>query len=457
MTKLQKSSFRDPSGFLFYSNDVLYRQINSIYQKDYEQLINSGLYETLINDELLIAHKEVNEDFEDPIKGYKVIKPDLIDFISYPYEWCFSQLKNAALLTLKIQKTALNFGMSLKDCSAYNVQFRNANPIFIDTLSFEKQEEGQPWVAYRQFCQHFLAPLALMSKKDIRLNQLFRIYIDGIPLDLASSLLPLRSRFKASLFFHIHLHSKSQKRFANKSPVKRFKIKPSGLLRLIESLEKAIINIKWHPRHSEWSNYYEDTNYSSDAIHHKKEIISECIEKISPKIIWDIGANVGLFSRIASNKGIKTIAFDNDPVAVERNYIECITKKETHLLPLLLDFTNPSAGLGWENQEKLPWIERRNADTVFALALIHHIAISNNVPFRKIAKFFSDLCSYLIIEFIPKNDTNVQRLLTTRKDIFSDYSQTIFEREFKNFFKIKECHKITDSLRVLYFMQKRDI
>ena len=188
-------SFRDPSGFLFHLNGLIYRQINIEYKKNYIHLMKSGLYEALMDTKLLIPHEEVNIGSLASDNAYKIIKPEQVLFISYPYEWCFSQLKDAALTTLKIQKKSLNFGMSLKDCSAYNIQFRKGKPILIDTLSFEEYREGKPWIAYRQFCQHFLAPLALMSYKDIRLNQLLRIYIDGIPLDLAIHLLPFRTRF----------------------------------------------------------------------------------------------------------------------------------------------------------------------------------------------------------------------------------------------------------------------
>ena len=204
-----KSSFRDPSGFVFWSKENIFRQVNQPYRQDYDFLMSSGLYDTLVEKELLISHQEVDQFPRDQLSFYKIIKPERIAFISYPYEWCFSQLKDASLLTLHIQKTALEFGMSLKDCSAYNVQFRYGKPVFIDTLSFERYKEGDPWKAYRQFCQHFLAPLALMSHIDLRLNQLSRVFVDGIPLDLTSNLLPFKTRFSLALFVHIHLHAKS--------------------------------------------------------------------------------------------------------------------------------------------------------------------------------------------------------------------------------------------------------
>lgn len=184
-------SFRDPSGFVFWRDGVIYRQVNAIYKEDYDHLMSSGLYKALVDAGLLIPHEEVGAEPAVSDGAYKIIRPELVTFVSYPYEWSFSQLKDAALTTLRVQHESMDFGMTLKDCSAYNVQFKDGKPVFIDTLSFERYREGTPWAPYRQFCQHFLAPLALMSHRDVRLSQLLRIHVDGVPLDLASSLLPL--------------------------------------------------------------------------------------------------------------------------------------------------------------------------------------------------------------------------------------------------------------------------
>jgi hypothetical protein len=449
-------SFRDPSGFLFYQDSIIYRQVNISYKEHYDYLIESGLYERLVNDELLTSHNEVGREHVRSHEAYKIIRPECIPFISYPYEWCFSQLKNAALATLRIQKTCLDFDMSLKDCSAYNIQFRRGRPIFIDTLSFEKYCEGRPWVAYKQFCQHFLAPLALMAYKDVRLNQLLRIYIDGIPLDLASSLLPFRTYLRFFLLSHIHGHAKSQKRFAGTAvDTSRHKMSRLSFVGLIDNLECAVGKMKWEPEGSEWADYYDDTNYTSTAFKHKKQIVGEWLEKINPKSVWDIGANIGEFSRIASDRGIRTIAFDADPAAVEKNYIECLKNNDPNLTPLLLDLTNPSGGIGWANEERASLIERGPVDAVLMLALIHHLVISNNIPLTRISEFCQNICRSLIIEFIPKSDSQVQRLLSSRQDIFTDYTKQGFEEAFGKVFTIRGSIPVEDSDRTVYLMEKR--
>ena len=453
---IQNSSFRDPSGFLFFDNEVLYRQINQKYKHEYDHLMNSGLYKKLVDLKLLIPHTESNITPPDPEKSYKVIQPELIPFISYPYEWCFSQLKDAAILTLEIQKIALKYNMTLKDASCYNVQFRDGKPIFIDTLSFEKYHEGQTWAPYKQFCQHFFAPLALMSQRDIRLNQLLRIYIDGIPLDLTDKLLPSKKFYMFSLLSHIHFHARSQKHYENKDiTTKTRKMPKNSFVGLIESLYSGIKSLNWNLDKTEWGNYYDDTNYSKSSFEEKIQIVSKFLDDTTSNLVWDLGANTGIFSRVSSKKYIETISFDIDPAAVEKNYLACNEKSETKLLPLLLDLINPSSNLGWNSMERDSLINRGPADTVFALALIHHLAISNNVPLFKIGEFFHKICKYLIIEFIPKTDSQVKRLLLTREDIFDDYDQQHFEDEFKKFFLIRKSQKLQDSERTLYLFEKR--
>jgi len=455
---LESSSFRDPSGIIFYKNQKVYRQINLSYKETYDYLITSGLYEKLVSENLLVPHKEVNIEPILPEKSFKIIEPKQIPFISYPYEWSFSQLKFAALTTLKIEKIAIDFGMTLKDASAYNIQFIDSQPIFIDSLSFEKYNEGQSWKAYKQFCQHFLGPLALMNHTDIGLNQLFRVYIDGIPVNLASKLLPFKTRFMFSLLSHIHLHARSQKHYENKQKqIKKIKMSKRSLIGVIESLESGIKKLKLNSMKTEWGNYYSETNYSDLSFTEKKKIISTMIESVNPTKVWDLGANTGIFSRISSEKGIFTVAWDIDPFAVEINFLESYKKKENNILPLLLDLTNPSSNIGWANVERKSFVDRGPVDLILALAMIHHLVISNNVPLEKLAEFFKQNCQNLIIEFIPKSDSQVQRLLSTREDIFDEYTQQNFEAIFQKHFKIKKSFPIMDSKRIIYLMEKKPI
>jgi hypothetical protein len=451
------SSFRDPCGFLFTTEGGLYRQINKIYQKHYEHLFSSGLYDKLISAGLLIRHRELPIRPLLPELSYKIIEPEFIPFISYPYEWSFSQYRDAALVTLEIQKIALEYGMTLKDASAYNIQFFRGQPVLIDTLSFEIYQPGKPWVAYRQFCQHFLAPLSLMAYVDIRVKKLVGIYLDGFPLDLASHLLPFRTRFILPILAHIHLHAKTQKRYAGDKSIPKGSFNRTAMLGLIDSLETGVKNLHWKLPDTEWGNYYDNTNYTESALTQKERLVGKFLDSINPKprIVWDMGANTGVISRQASVREITTIAFDVDPVAVEKAYFEARARSDAYLLPLILDLTNPSPAIGWSHNERASLLERGPADAVLALAVVHHLAISNNVPFNKMADFFAEAGKWLIIEFVPKQDSQVQRLLTSRDDIFSNYTVDAFETAFRFRFEIHQSVAIEGTERQLYLMEKR--
>ena len=450
------SSFRDPAGYVFRRDGVLFRSIRGPGRPHYDTLMSSGLYEELAAANLLVRHEEVSFGGVAPESGATIIRPEEIPFISYPYEWSFSQLQDAALATLEIEKRALRSGMTLVDASAYNIQFLRGQPVLIDTLSLRRAVEGEPWTAYRQYCQHFLAPLALMSLRDIRLAQLLQVRLDGIPLDLAAALLPLGSRRRPSLLLHIHLHARSQKRYEGRdAPAARRTISRQARLGLIDSLESGTRKLRWRASGTEWADYYDDTNYSPAGMADKRKAVEEFVAAVRPRTVWDMGGNVGTFSRIAAKAGAMTVSFDIDPACVERNYLAARAAKETGILPLLMDLTNPSPAVGWENRERMSLLERGPADALLALALIHHLAIGNNVPLEMAARFFARAGHSLLIEFIPKPDSQVKRLLVTREDIFDGYTKEGFERAFEKHFEIRRRIPLADSERALYVMERR--
>lgn len=455
--KIEGASFRDPSGFVFRHNGKIYRQINLVYKDDYNHLRSSGLYEELVSQGLMLAHEEVkNFSKEKTEDAWKIIEPETLKFVSYPYEWSILHFRGAALTTLRIAKLAMEYGMILKDASAYNMQFHKGRWCLIDTLSFERYEEGKPWVAYKQFCQHFLSPLALLAYGDQRLGLMSRVFIDGIPIDIASKLLPFRTNFRFGLLTHIHLHTRSQKQYANRADSDELNSKilsRQAMKKLLESLRQTVKSINVDMGKTEWENYYEITNYSRESFETKKRTVDNYIDLVKPDSVWDLGANTGEFSRIASEKGIFTVAFDIDPGAVVKNYLQVRKDRDEKLLPLIMDLTNPSPNLGWAHQERKSLVERGPADLVLALALVHHLAISNNVPLEKIAYFFKSICKYLIIEFIPKSDSQVSRLLQTRKDIFVNYNKDGFEKAFEKYFELKKQQPIIESERIIYLME----
>lgn len=455
-----KASFRDPAGFIFTRGGELYRQVNHAGRAGYDGLMTSGLYDSLVKAGDLIGHEEVDPSISPDDRAAVVLRPVRVGFISYPYEWCFSQLKAAALLTLRLQKAAVQHGLSLRDATAYNVAFEAGRPVWIDTLSFERLIPGRPWVAYRQFCQFFLAPLAVMSHVDARLLQLLRSHIDGLPLDLVSRLLPASTRLRPGILMHIHLQAAAERRMGARAPRQKngasHGISPRGFAGLLDSLERTVTALAWRSPRTTWSDYYEETNYTTEAFSHKRQIVSDAIDRTAPRTIWDLGANDGTFSRIGSDRGIPTVAWDVDPVAVEKNYRRVVEQGERYLLPLLLDLTNPSPPSGWAHEERESFADRGPADLVLALALVHHLAIAHNLPLPRIAEFFARIARRLVIEFVPKEDSQLRRMLATREDVFADYNRVAFETAFAPWFSIDHVCPVRDAQRIVYVMTKRE-
>lgn len=466
MAQLAKNpgSFRDPAGFIFTHKNTVYRQVNNISQTDYDHFMESGLYEALRDTGQIVGHIEVKtlSGLAVDKNRYKILQPEAIPFISYPYEWSFDQLRAAALLTLSVLKTSLEHGMILKDASAFNIQFIGNRPVFIDTLSFAVYKQGQAWEAYKQFCEHFIGPLALAHYATPDLLKIQRAYLDGIPLAITSKLLPKRARLNSGMLSHIYLHHTSSKRYqgnqVTNSKVSQRKVSNFALQGIIGSLESTVKRMRPPTRKTEWGDYYSFTNYSDTAFKEKRATVSKLLGEVSPKpaLVWDVGANNGEFSEVAAEAGAYTVAFDIDEIAVTRNF-RSERKKDIaeRLLPLVQDLTNPSPGLGWSEKERASLTGRGPADVVLALALIHHLAIGNNIPFPEMAHFFSTVAKHLIIEFVPKQDSKVQILLSSRADIFPEYDEEHFEAAMAEYFTLVKKAPIKDSERTLYLFKNK--
>jgi SAM-dependent methyltransferase len=453
-----EGSFRDPSGFVYTRDGVLYRQVNQSFRPQFEAFLASGLYDELARDGILVSHEQVGLGFAATEQAGLVLRPEPVPFISYPYEWSFGQLRDAALLTLEIQERALAKGFTLRDSSAYNVQFPAGRPVFIDTLSFEQLESGKAWDAYKQFCEHFLLPLALMAKRDVRCGSLLRSHLDGIPLDLGSRLLPRKTWMSLSTVLHIHLHALAQKRYAGSavsSAAGGKSMSQAALLRLVKNLGAAVRGLSWRPTGTEWADYTTDNNYSEAAARSKRDLVIDYLRRSDTRNVWDLGANTGEYSRAAKEVASFVVSFDVDPAAVERNYQRVRREGEQGILPLLLDLANPSPAQGWAGRERMSLEQRGPADAVLALALVHHMAIGNNLPLESIASYLKRLGRLLIIEFVPKSDSQVKRLLLSRPDIFPEYTKEGFERAFCRHYEIKEVAQIQNSERWLYCMSGR--
>ena len=432
----EDSSFRDTSGEVIIEDGVYLRRVNPSYYDDYKHFIKSGLYAELDNRRLLIPHteKQDGEDF--------ILVPEQVKFISYPYEWCFSMLKEAALNTLEINCIALDYGMMLKDASAFNMQYHKGKMTLIDTLSFAKYDGGQPWVAYRQFIEHFLVPLTLMKYRDTSLSKLSEVFIDGIPVELAVKLLPMRLRLKPSLLAHIYAQGIKINNFGFPKEVK---IPRRNLDALLDNLRGLVHSLVYKPG-SAWSAY-DSCSYTPKAFKDKHRIVEVMLGNIpvsSDNTLCDIGANTGVFSNLAVEKGYKVAAIDNDHDCIE--YMHDVVKG----LGLVADICNPTPAIGWGSVERKGFLDRLDVDTIMTLALIHHICIGNNTPLSKVAELFAGHCKHLIIEFVPPDDPKAKILAGNKT--FPPYSQEIFEAEFEKYFNTIAQKGVEDSCRSIYLM-----
>lgn len=458
LNKQHTSSFRDPSGYVFLDKTIYKRLINPIYFKQFNALGNSGFFEKLFANGLLIKHTVLKESSEEII-----IEPEQIPFITYPYEWSFNQYKEAALLTLKLQKYCLEHEFSLKDASAFNITFHKGKAVFIDTLSFDFYEENTPWRAYKQFITHFLAPLVLAHYNGADALKLMANFMDGIPIKMVASMLPFKTKLHPFLYSNIHLlaafEDKHNKDYAGKTKVKSLSKKAQ--LNIIESLYNYIkkLNLKGA---TEWGDYYDKTNYTDHAFLEKSEIINTWLSKLNPKTVIDVGGNNGEFVRKISNTLDLALVCDIDNNAVDANYEILKKGKETFMLPFVLDVLNPSAAIGFNNTERLSFIERitkLSPDVTLALAVIHHMSLSGNITFDMSAKFFASFSEYLIIEFPKREDSWVERLLNAKaefKDHFSFYNLLSFQEGYENYFEIIEKKQISQSNRVMFLLKKLD-
>ena len=447
------SSYRDPAGFIFYKNDILYRQVNHVFKKEFDHFIDSGLYQHLAQNKLLIHHQSLNENLTGSADWYTTLQPELLPFISYPYEWCFDMLKNAALVTLQTAKEAMNFGMMLRDASAYNIQLLQGKMVFMDSLSFELYDETKPWIAYRQFCEHFFAPLALMHYLKEPLQNLFIAYPDGVPLNIAASMLPFTSKLNLHTYLHIHFQGAiSKKTKIKKQETKSFS--KQKMKNLLQSLEDGIKSFSFSQSGTQWSAYYEEAKLRGDYLDLKKQIIYEWLNTLDFNTVFDAGSNEGEFSELVARRSNYVVSTDLDHSAITKLYHKIQQESISNIYPLIMDLSKPSPAIGVNNNERLSFLERCKVDVTLALALIHHLALGNNIPFKNIAEMFCNCTRYLIIEFVPENDEKIMLMTLHKKDLLTGYSQENFLDAFKNYFSVLNTKEIGDSGRTLFLMER---
>ncbi|MGM0428105.1 MAG: SAM-dependent methyltransferase [Thermodesulfobacteriota bacterium] len=458
--QIDSGSFRDPSGRIFVLNGRVYRSIFAHGMEEFAAARDSGAYDRLMAAGLLLSHEEVNAGNWAPEGALICLRHPRIPMVSYPWEWPFSLLKDAALIHLDAMLQLVPEGFWLRDASAFNIQYDGVRLRLIDTLSVGRRIPDSPWRAYGQFCAHFLGPLALAAYSDIRLLSLWRNYMDGFPLDLVVKMLPFVRKHSPGLFMHLRLHARVQSAADKKKDIGRVpstrqvKVSDRGLIGIVRSLRRTIEGINWKSKSEIWDEYGEIRTYDAEDVARKSEYVDRVVHRLQPKLVWDLGANTGEFSLIAASHGAFVVSIDGDPACTEALYQKVFGGEDVHgILPLTMDLANPSPGLGWNGKERLSLGERGPADLVMALALIHHLVLSACVPLEMTAQWLSTLGKHLLVEFVPPQDPMVKRLLHNRGGDHLPYDLDQFEKNFGTFFDLED-RSVLKNGRILFLYER---
>ncbi len=445
------------------TDEAVLRVLSPEGAADWDVLAASPLLETLVSRGDLVASDEVDPSVLEgaadllPTGVEKVLEHERVPFISYPYEWTFSMLQDAALLQLDLGVAAVDEGLMLKDATPYNVQFRGSSPVFIDVGSFEEIPEGRPWVGYRQFCMLYLYPLLFQAHKDIPFQPWMRGSIDGImPID-AIKVFSLRDRLRRGVFLHTSLHARLDRRANRSGPgdpdsaTTTRKTKPDAVKAHMASMRRMVGKLRWKSGETAWSGYRQDNTYSDEDDQTKQAFVSEVVAAERPALTWDMGCNDGAYSRIAAEFSDLVVAFDYDHATVDSLYRSLREERDTRILPLVANLADPSPGLGWRGLERKTLEARGAPDLMLALALIHHVSISANIPLAEFLDWARGLGSALLIEFPKRTDPMVRALLANKgKGANPDYDLENFEYELERRFNVEIREQLPSGERVLF-------
>lgn len=456
-------SFRDRSNRVFVTADAAYRTLDAAALDNWCKLQTTRFYKKLAEKNLVVRTEEANLAQVLPAEAGRwagVLKHELIPVISYPYEWSFGMLKTAALLHLDMMRDAIAEGFILKDATPYNIQWVGAQPKLIDIVSFEPLGNETLWVAHRQFCELFLYPLMLQAYRKIPFQSWLRGSLDGIPVSDMAGILSFRDYFRKGVFTQVKLQNIAQKGFGGSTSnikkelqssnfgVEMLKANVASMRNIIESLDLGITS-------TEWGDYTENLSYTDAEYTAKKAFIANVLSEKKWPLVWDLGCNTGDFSRIAAQAGSYVVAVDADHLAVERLFQKQYAAGSTSILPVIQKVNDLSPGTGWRGKERAPFVSRSKPTLIFALALIHHLVITANIPLREVLSWMASLNASLIIEFVAKSDEMVQQLLRHRVDQYDDYTPENFEKLLGEFFEIKKRQVTKPGKRELFFATTR--
>ncbi len=454
----EPGSFRDRTARVFYHDGHILRGLTDTALEDWQALSATNFYRRLSTSGALVPtrqHDNASQLISSGQTWAAVLEHERLPFVSYPYEWSFEMLRDAALLQLDLVLAGLDEGIGLKDASAYNVQWKGATPVFVDIASFYRRKEGEPWVGYRQFCQMFLYPLLLQAYRDVPFQPWMRGNIDGMDAEVCLNLLSARDYLRGGVLAHVYLQAKAQKAYNSTTRDVRADLNNAGFDKRIikanaERLRALVAGLEWKPKQSVWSDYLKCGHYEASDAAQKHDFVRTVAATREWKMAWDIGCNVGVFSRIVAERAKSVVAMDADHLAIDKLYRALKSERVPNILPLVVNVTDPSPNLGWRNMERKRINERGKPDLVLALALIHHVVIGGNVPLAEFMEWLHELGGDLVIEFVTRQDPMVVTLLRNKDDHYSDYTEENFERELAARFRVVRRQPLGSGTRVMY-------
>lgn len=465
--RLEPGSFRDADSTVFYTDEGVFRALSAQGLEDFEALAASPLFERFTGDGRLVWTEYVEAERGDlPALRTEAVaallRHETIPFVSYPYEWPFGMLRDAALLQLDLLLAGLDEDLILKDSSPYNVQFRGAQAKFVDVGSFERLPEGEPWIGYRQFCMLFLYPLMLQAYKGLAPHAWLRGAIDGITPTQMSAVTSARDVLRRGVLTHVRLHARLERRHGERPRQVKRELRQAGfnkeLIRAnVSKLRKLVGRFEWSPPSGVWTDYGERAHYTDRDTEEKDRFVREVAGSRTWDLVWDLGANDGRHSRLAADAGAGyVVAMDGDHGAIEHLYRSLRDADDRRILPLTVNLTDPSPALGWRGTERKSALERGRPDLVLCLALVHHVSIAGNVPIREVVDWLRSLGAALVIEFPTREDPKVEQLLAAKRSgTHLDYDREFFERCLGEAFEVERSERLTSATRILYFARPR--
>jgi len=459
--EIEAGSYRDPAGKIIYNQNRVFRILNNEGVDRLRFLQKKNLLNNLISKNFIIDSNELNKsdlDFQE-FNQKIIIEHKKLNYISYPYEWSFEQLKDAALHHLNFHIYLLENEATLIDGSAFNIQFDGYKPIFIDVLSIKEYQNGEYWKAHRQFCENFLNPLILKSKKNIDFNNWFKGNLEGITTKDLNSILNFRDKFSYNIFTQVVLLNYLDNKAIRNENINLKKINQKifpkkSFLSMLLNLKKFILSLKLKKDKTIWDDYSKNNSYKTSEENLKKNIVKKFAERYKFDLLADLGCNDGVYSEISLNNGCKSVVgFDYDLNAVN-NAFKLAKKNKLNFLPIYFDASNPSSNLGWYQKERKGYLERMNFSGMLSLAFEHHLAIAKNIPLDQVIKWLTDTAPKGLIEFVPKNDITIKKMLSLKGDIFYDYNEKNFKDILLKNSKIISEKVISESGRKIFEYSK---